>query len=690
MSLAVYFSKKCIDATKKNIQNVIKKFSEPMDLFTFDISGALKDAMAGGLGSSWAYAKDYLSNNADVLAYSMAAPIGKSLGLDVNNALNQVFSMLAFAQMAENNFVLYMMKYVAKNCVKKLDSKAKILAELKDLFTELYNQALIMTSGDPVYEGYLNNIRIALLELVSAKNDLTAVYNSLNTTSFFLSKVYERAMVKTTAAQHRLRPSTGGNPFITPFYDKNRSTASALEKTGHQLLTTTTKYPSKEQIDAMRAIPRISIQIIKSMRDYATTLTIINGLLDVYEGGVALLSKEMNNKIRELALNSIARMIQQLNSLNKNIAQTLKKRPDPRYPNDRAKAKNVSPVTITASAFKWTAQVSALISQMQLLPRDALTRMNLNQIDLNAYEDSVKTLKSMDTIKAGKAILPATDAKESITSMEQQVLLALTATNTAIPTGSINEQTYSLIKAILARIELTIQRDRDIKSTLNGFINHKLESEALFERIMGQVEDAMQKAGLDKALDLFKTGDFASFFGLTGQTATYIGAAMAAIALLKQCFDTAEQQEELTQIERELERDLDLINIKLNFDFDLAIFENLQLCLRVEGLSDLFNIKEFLCGLVDSKKSGSIFNALADAITSEREDYDSDYKEIAQGQQSQDAASSTSDKVFFEEEKEQFQGLDKDVKLDIIDGFKTWLGLDVAEKSIAANTPKGL
>ena len=101
---------------------------------------------------------------------------------------------------------------------------------------------------------------------------------------------------------------------------------------------------------------------------------------------------------------------------------------------------------------------------------------------------------------------------------------------------------------------------------------------------------------------------------MNARTATYVGYGLQGIALLKDCFETNEEKEEMTKVQRELEREQDLANLEIDFNFQLAIQANLDLCLRVEGLAGVFNLKEFLCGLADDLGADDLFNSINDLV----------------------------------------------------------------------------
>lgn len=593
MSLSVYFDKKCVDATVENITTVLKKLAEPMDLVSFDISGSLVDAVGQGMGGLANFASDYVKNNADAIAYSMINVASQNSGKfgNLRDGLNTAFNILSLAQLGNNTFALYLMKFIARNCIKKIQDKDIIVDKVLDGLTQLYNALKVLTGGDPAYKKYLENLRSAYQDLISARNNLRNVKSTIEARGIYLSKTYEKAQNYVLSAQHKLRPSTGGNPYTT----------DSFTKSGQALLTTMTGLPTSEQFDAMMSIPRICAELVTNMKDYAATLVIINGLLVAYQGGPDLFIDSIGNRLTKYVTDFLAVLISELNTLTTEIDENLK-----------ARNGSPNPTQVTSMAFQWTAQVSMILGQMKVLPADALKNLSLANADVEFFNSTVNALKNMDTVRSGNAILIATDAQEQIGSFEQQMLTAILGATKAIGSGTATTQLFSLIQTLRNRMSLTKGRDLEIKSVLQSFVDRPISGEEQFEKVLNGVRDLLGKVGLDRAAELLEKGDFAGFFGLDGKNATYVGAALTAVAFLKECFETDEQREEMTKIQRSLERDMDLLTLKVGFDFDLAVFKNIQLCLEVEGLSSVFNAKEFLCGL--AKEGASIFSSIGNLL----------------------------------------------------------------------------
>lgn len=607
MSLAALFNQECVAATLSSIKLALQKLAEPQNLFQFQLSGALVDAASGGLGSLAEFAGDYVQENADTIAFALLQATGEENAL--REALNTVYKYLSVAFLANNTLVFVIMKILAANIIEQLDRKRTRLDKLKDLLTQLYNALFLLSKGDPVYNAYLESLRSALKDLLLAKSKVANVKNTLRASNVYLSKTYSDAQQDVLRAQNKLRPSTGGNPFTTPFYEPGKTNVfngstgidDAALFTSKALLSSAGIPTNREQLDHILAIPKITKNIILEMKDYSTLVFSTNGMLKSYIAGVNGLSTLLQDSLKKYALEHLDSIITQLTTLTGDMSQSLKGTPNP--------------VKVTTLAFKWTAQTSFIISQMKLLPGTALSKIALPLADVAAFQASVNALKALNNASIGQAVLVATQSQEQAGDFEQRILTALLQANGAVATAKVGAPTLALIKSLIARTTLTVSRDTQIANILKEFIAHEVEGEAELNRLINSINDLMEKAGLDKALDLFRTGDYAKFFGLNAKSATYVGAALEAIALLKDCFDSEEKKQEITKVQRKLERDLDLLSLKLSFDFDLAIFKNIQLCLKNLNLTNLFNLQEFLCGIAESAGVGKIFQALDDAVS---------------------------------------------------------------------------
>lgn len=245
---------------------------------------------------------------------------------------------------------------------------------------------------------------------------------------------------------------------------------------------------------------------------------------------------------------------------------------------------------------------------------DALGALQLNFETVDVYRASVSSLKRMGTVNNGKSALVADEAKEnSVAFMGQLFTFLLEATN-AVVSSSVRAEALSLCRSFIKRADLVESRDRDIATALTAFINAPIPFEDTINSIFNAIKKALSDLGLDRASDLLDSGEFEKFFKLNSKNATYVGAALEAIAFLKDCFDNDADKAKLSEIENEVQGDADLLSFSISFNFDLAIFKNLQDCLSLNGFGDLFNSKEIICGLLEKSGVGTLFNKLNDLL----------------------------------------------------------------------------
>jgi hypothetical protein len=604
MSLAVFFEKKCVDALKENIALVLKKLSNPKDLFNVEISGGLVDAAKDGLGSLAQYSEEYIKSNSDKIALGLVQAVGAEDF--VRQATNTVYNMFAVGFLTYNTFALYMMKVLARRIVSQIDSKRAIINKVRSRLIELHNVLKSLSLGDPVYQEYLEKLREAYNLLVSAEREVRVVKSTIAGSGIYLSQRYTKAQENVKKAQALIRePVSGGVPHF--------SSTDIMSSMG---------IPSKrEQFDNMLLVPRISWNIIKDMKEYSIVVASINGLIATYVAGVEVISTALTDNLKRYASQLLDQVIVRIKAVKEDIYEVTRGKTEKRINPITGVSDSFSvppnPVRVSSSAVKWAIDLSMVISNMKLLPDKALSSplIAAGRADIQAYMASVNALKGMDNMGTGVARLDAKDAQENITGLEQQLLTLMLQANAAVATAQVGPATLSLAQSMVARMDLTISRDDSIKSALQKFIDYELEGEEQLERLMNGINDLLEKAGLDRAVTLLNEGKLEEFFKMSPKAATFVGAGLQAVALLKECFDTVEEQQEITKVQRELEREQDLVNIKVSFDFDIAILKNLDLCLRVRGLSANFNLKEFLCQIAQEAGVGKIFSALNSVVS---------------------------------------------------------------------------
>lgn len=609
MSLAVFFEEKCLDALKENVSLTLKKLSNPKDFITSQLSDLVQFDAEESLGALRQYATDYIKENADKVALRLIQATG--VESYIRQSIDAIYNTFAVAYLTYDTFVLYLLKIIARRIVSQIDEKRVVLLAARQYLVELHNALLVLSKGDDVYDEYLENVREAYRLLLSAESGVSAVRGTLSTSGAYLAGTYANAQDSVSRAIELLRGiESGGGAVVDDSYLNTGEILSAYGIPG-----------TPEQIQNLKAIPRLCWAIIKEMRTYSALVFSINGLLDAYYAGISAVTTALSDNLRRYSINLLSEILSGIQSVRKEMPEVAEVKTvrvtNPLTGTEQTIRRQPNPATVGAHSIKWIVDLSAIHSQMKLLPKETLSgpAYTAEREDVAVYLRSVEILQSLGNVGTGDSVLQAEQAKEKVTGFEQQLLTMMLQSNAAISTALVGNETLSLALSMIRRLDSTVSRDDEIKAALQTFIDYELQSEAALETLLNGVNDLMEKAGLDRAVTLFQEGKLDQFFSMSSRDATFVGAGLAAVALLKQCFDTVEEQGEITRVQRELEREQDLVNLKTSFDFDLAIFNNLDLCLRVRGLSTDFKVKEFLCDLAEDAGVGTIFTALNDVVS---------------------------------------------------------------------------
>jgi hypothetical protein len=685
MSAAAYFIEKCVKKTQESISFAIQKLSDPASMVQVDASSALKEASKGNFGPLADSAGDYLSQNADALLLTALKVTG--LENKVLDALNLFYNMLAQAISAYNDLILLFMKRIAENILVALDDKEAINQKMKQALTNLHNALKAISTGDPVFDKYIAQLRAALIELDSGRQDIQVTRNTLASSDRFLSKRYKSGKAKIDDALSKIKP-LDDNPYLSPSFK------GVLANVGIQT--------DKQQINNILAIPRLCKDVISASQGYIDKTVAVNALLQAYYLGLSQLQAGIPQVMKKYILSRFDTTLVSLSNLVRSMALTLNgAESQVAFPQAGYK---VTPVTASVLAFKWAMDGSLINESFKLIPaghvvvsrranagappfisgnplragtslvagesgdfkkvnvndtvtifangfssefkvvsivdtaeiilnrkinasgtpkigvdyeitNDALGALQLNFDVVDAYQTSVKKLKLLGNISNGSASLLATEAQENFVPYAGQLLTFLLEATGAATSGKIRAESLSLCRSFIRRCDLVTARDAEIRVDLLAFINKPIPLEDTLKRIHDGLQAALRGLGLDRAADLLDKGDFASFFKLNGKNATYVGAALEAIALLKDCFDNEADRARLSEVENNVQGDAELLNFRISFNFDLAIFKNLKDCLNLNALADLFNAKEILCGLLEDAGVGSLFTKLNDILS---------------------------------------------------------------------------
>jgi hypothetical protein len=123
--------------------------------------------------------------------------------------------------------------------------------------------------------------------------------------------------------------------------------------------------------------------------------------------------------------------------------------------------------------------------------------------------------------------------------------------------------------------------------------------------------------GFDNAAEALSSGNFKAFFDMasTPGVASSVGAALAAIALLKKCFGNQADVNQIAEAEEIIKKDKDLLNIKITFNFKLSIFDKLQEILKYINLGNLYAEKEVVCGMLGALGFDTIYKNMEDYLS---------------------------------------------------------------------------
>lgn len=634
MSLGAYFVKKCTDNIIENLALLQMKLSDPGNLVTFELSGKLVDAASGGLGPLSSFAGEYLRQNTGVILIEALQATG--LEDTAQQAFNLANNILAASIMANNELVMYFVRRLANNTITLLREKQEILAELSSRVTELYNLLKILTQGNPVYDPYIAQLRRALLDVRSARTDLLLVRNTFVRRDLWLSRRFDSAKASLERARSLVTPplpnqsinrgvaggtvnkstltSVVNNPLANGTTGNSAVDAVKAAQIAAIGLFENPPVPTTEQqVQATISIPKVSKQVIEAAEGYFEIVVNINARIAAFISALSQMTSGLPAYYKKYILSLFDPLINRVDNVAGSMADILNGSPTVfAGPIGGFKPQ---PLTASVQAFKWGMDLSMILENFKTIPAGALNSLSVSQQSAVAYQTAVNNLKKLDDIKIEGAVFRATDAQEQTAELESQLLVFLLEANNAPISATVRTEVLGVARSVLKRLAITVSRDNEIAAILQRFVDTPFELEDTIKKIGDGIFALLQSAGLDNAQELLESGDFDKFFKLNSKEATFVGAALASVALLKQCFPDQASRDKLSQIEFELEKDADLLSIQFSIDFDLAIFKNLQDCLRFNSLGNSFSIQEAFCGIIASSGVGQSLARLKDVLS---------------------------------------------------------------------------
>lgn len=367
---------------------------------------------------------------------------------------------------------------------------------------------------------------------------------------------------------------------------------------------------AEDQFTNILAIPAMTNKVVLSSKAYIRHTLLANASFEAFITALDTLMNALPSIMKNTVLKVLDKAAVGTLELRKNMSHVLNGNENSI---STSSAYQVDPLRASAMAFKWVADIHLMRGLIKLVPSDALTKLNITKGPVDFYRGVVARIKSIDTYTSGTAVVKGEDSREEIGQLETQLFTLLTQGNTLIFAGTLREEIISLGYSILRNLELAQKRDADIYAALKSWVDYPLPNNDALDKIEKGLDKALKNLGLDKAYAAFNKGKFNDFFNISnGKAATYVGSALIALALLKECFDSPEEANELDKIVRELEKEEQLIDVQFSINFDLAIFRKLQECLNFGALSYNLNLKEILCELAGEAKdqAGSMLDSV--------------------------------------------------------------------------------
>jgi hypothetical protein len=503
-------------------------------------------------------------------------PVRKTLA----DAQSTVFNTISAALTAQNDLQFYFLQQLANNCINALDRKIQIATLVREKLRELYNALVILTAGDPFFFEYLRDLREAIRLLDSAQQDFTLVRNTFEVNDTFLKRLFDIGVDKLNQAEGILAPEQDD--------PANKFTDSGL--------LANVGIPSEpQQLTLILSIPRLVTDVLQAADGYFIANLEANALLLAFRDGLFNFQNSSSEKLKEYTLDTLDQIISRTSSLVDGMATEVngvagnpevperqgpvsgevtavsstqvalntdvgfKVAPRRQYQTlpqvGRQLEFRPDPVKTSSLSLGWVFQLRTIIEFCSFVPGQTLQDLNTSNLALQRYNEAVECIKTKNTVSNGDAVLTATEGREETGQFESQLTTFTLEALQSIVDAEVADGILSLGRTTIARMDLAIEFNTEVRNCLEPFANADLAFPDALQRTGDGINDLLDNFGLDRAKDQLATGNFAGFFNLNSKTATFAGAALAGLAVLKECVGNTEDQELLTQAEREIQRD---------------------------------------------------------------------------------------------------------------------------------------
>lgn len=479
-----------------------------------------------------------LNNATGLLEDGLTRITGVPIRKTIEDAQKLAFNAVSAAMTAKNDLMLYFLQQTAQEAINAILEKRQIIEEVRLRHRYLYNALVILVAGNPFFSQYLIRLRQALTFMVTANNRFVNIRNTFVATDIFVNAQFNIAIQELERAEDLLTPPDH-NPDIK-FTD-----SGLLANVG---------IPSEpQQLALLMSIPQLVQDFLLAMNGYFAVTLKLNALLLAFMTGLDALQSTSSKKLRDYSISMLDSLLNKLESLIGRMAikingdQQALLQPVPGFVPDS--------VGTSAESLRWVLELRSIIEFARFIPGKTLSDVNLSNDAVSRYHQAVAQIKAKGNRTQGDAVLTATEGREEIGQLEAQAQLFGVKALEAIIDANTPESVLALGRTVLARLDLSFAQDQEIELILRQFVNQQLPLFDSLRKTADGVFSTLENLGLDRAVDFLRQGKFEDFFNLNTKTATYAGAALVGIALLKECAETTEDQQHLVQAEREIQRE---------------------------------------------------------------------------------------------------------------------------------------
>jgi hypothetical protein len=200
-------------------------------------------------------------------------------------------------------------------------------------------------------------------------------------------------------------------------------------------------------------------------------------------------------------------------------------------------------------------ELKAVIEYLHMVPGPSLAAVDSSNYALSKYTKAQLGIKAMGNLRIGEAVLLASEGREEVGQLEKQLLMFVFACYQALVDGDVAASILALGRTIMRRLDLTVERDKEIVALLSDFANAELGFPKLLNKLFKDIKKMLKSFGLDRAADALDEGKFEDFLNMNDKTMTYAGAAIVGISALMECLDQQEDREQLNQAIVEIQRE---------------------------------------------------------------------------------------------------------------------------------------